>query len=114
MDRRKGLKLKFGNTERGFAAIGFVDRYGADCSIQKSSIAEDDAIWFGVDDAHPQIMASQAAAHGVQTKATCGWVKYPVPDEVLLNTRMHLTRRQVEDLLPVLIHFVETGEVPTE
>lgn len=114
MSRRKGLKLKFGNTERGFVFVVFIDRYGAECSIQKSSIAEDDAIWFGVNDADPQIMASQAADHGVATKATCGWVKYPVPDEVLLNTRMHLTRRQVEDLLPILIHFVETGEVPTE
>lgn len=107
-----GMKIKFGKTDRGFAAIGFTDRYGSECSIQKSSIVEDDAIWFGIDDANPQILATQAASHGVKTVESVGWVKYPIPDDVLLATRMHLTRRQVEALMPILQHFVETGEVP--
>jgi hypothetical protein len=36
-------------TERGFALGTFQDRYGAACSIQKSSLATEDAIWLGVD-----------------------------------------------------------------
>jgi len=36
-------------THRGFDYSGFSDMYGAKCSIQKSSLATDDAIWFGVD-----------------------------------------------------------------
>lgn len=107
----KEMDIKFGETQRGFSVIGFTDHYGAECTIQKSSLASEDAIWFGIQDADPKIMASQAAAYGVSTEETCGWVKYPIPDEVSLNTRMHLTRDQVEILLPFLQRFVETGEV---
>ncbi len=104
--------MKKGKTKRGFAIGEFVDLYGAKCSIQKSSSAEYDAIWLGVDDAEPKVMCRDARKVGVKTDATCGWVDYPIPDEVLLTTRMHLTREQVkEDLLPVLTRFVETGEI---
>ena len=34
-----------------------------------------------------------------------------VPDEVLMTTRMHLNRKQVAKLLPVLQKFVDTGEI---
>lgn len=103
--------MKIENTARGFALANFIDRYGAKCSIQKSSLATEDAIWFGVDDADPKILASKARAYGVTTSETTGWVPYPIPTEVLLTTRMHLTREQVADLLPVLEHFVATGEL---
>jgi hypothetical protein len=42
---------------------------------------------------------------------TTGWVPYPVPEDVLLSTRMHLTRDEVAELLPILKRFVETGEL---
>lgn len=104
--------MKRSHTQRGFALIEFTDRYDAQCNIQKSSLATDDAIWFGVADANPIIMASQAGQFGVFTSETCGWVPYPVPNEVSMTTRMHLTREQVAELLPVLQHFVDTGELP--
>ena len=103
--------MEIGKTHRGFAIGHFTDRYGAKCSIQKSSLATEDAIWFGIDDPEPKIMASKAADYGVVTNETTGWVQYPIPDEVLLTTRMHLTREQVKELLPVLKHFVKTGEL---
>lgn len=98
-------------TERGFSKIIFLDRYDELCSIQKSSLAEEDAIWFGVADASPQVMASDAWKVGVATKETTGWVPYQIPKEVLLSTRMHLTQDQVKELLPILQHFAETGEL---
>ncbi len=100
------------NTARGFRTIEFEDRYNTPCSIQKSSLATEDAIWFGVDDADPQIMAVDAKRLGIPTAQTVGWVPYTIPEEVLLSTRMHLTRDQVEELLPLLQHFVDTGELP--
>jgi len=36
-------------TDRGFQIINFIDRYDAECSLQKSSLATEDAIWFGCD-----------------------------------------------------------------
>jgi len=77
--------LKFDTTDRGFAVAEFVDLYGSQCSLQKSSLATDDAIWLGVD-------------------------KHFKPD-VSTNVRMHLSRAQVRQLLPVLQRFVDTGNV---
>lgn len=92
-------------TRRGFPLCEFRDLYGAKCSIQKSSLATDDAIWLGIDDADPQILASKVVEGGT------GWVKYPIPEDVLLTTRMHLNREQVFELLPILQRFVDTGEI---
>ena len=35
-------------TNRGFSLLDFVDEYGQPCSIQMSSAAERECIWFGV------------------------------------------------------------------
>jgi hypothetical protein len=103
--------MNIGKTERGFAIGEFTDRYGAKCSLQKSSLATEDAIWFGIDDANPQIMASDAQRLGIPTKSNNGWVKFEIPKEVLLSTRMHLTQEMVQQLLPALQKFAETGEL---
>jgi len=99
--------MKFNKTFtcRGFRLIKFKDLYEAECSIQKSSLATDDAIWVGVTDANPQIMASKTKEGGT------GWVKYHIPDDVLLTTRMHMNRQQVKDILPILKKFVRTGQI---
>jgi hypothetical protein len=106
------MKIYKKKTARGFRLRQFRDRYDFPCSIQKSSLATDDAIWFGIDDAKPKVMAREAASVGVQTTERAGWVLYPIPDNVQLTTRMHLTRKQVKKLPPILQHFADTGEVP--
>ncbi|WP_078598613.1 hypothetical protein [Evansella clarkii] len=100
------MDFKKGHSNRGFGNIEFKDRYGAECSIEKSSLATEDAIWFGINDAEPKIMASQTKEGGT------GWVTYDIPKDVLLTTRMHLTQEQVRELLPILQVFAETGELP--
>lgn len=72
-------------THRGFQRIDFIDRHGNSCSIQESSLASEDAIWFGVDEDF----------------------------EGRECTRMHLTQEQVKELLPILQMFVETGQIQT-
>lgn len=104
-------KIKIKKTERGFKIGEFTDRYGSKCSIQKSSLATEHAIWFGVDEPNPQIMVSDAHKLGIATPSNNGWVKYDIPKEVLLSTRMHLTIKQVKELLPILQNFVKTGEL---
>lgn len=80
------MKLK--KSERGFSFVEFTDLYGAECSLQKSSLATEDAIWFGVD-----INGSGENLH---------------------RGRMHLSRVQVAELLPLLQHFADTGKLPQE
>ena len=74
--------------DRGFLKGKFKDRYGEQCSIQKSSLATEDCIWLGQD--NPTVDAQGRF---------CG-------------CRMHLTQAMVAELLPMLQHFVETGELP--
>jgi len=75
--------MKLTKTERGFPVDRFTDRYGSECSIQKSSLAFEDCIWLGVDE-------DFKGCEGV---------------------RMHLTREMVAELLPYLNQFVKTGEL---
>jgi hypothetical protein len=89
-----------GFTNRGFERVEFRDRYGAYCSLQKSSLATEDAIWFGVDKGWDE---------GKQEPRAVGTVLDGTFTPV--GTRMHLTQRQVKDLLPFLQRFAETGEL---
>lgn len=99
------LTIEHKQTARGFQYMEFKDRYGAECTLQDSSLATEAAIWFGVNDADPKIMARDMPGCG----KTTGWVPYPIPDNVLLSTRMHLTQTQVRELLPYLQRFADTG-----
>ena len=72
---------------RGFLEGSFIDRYGAECSIQKSSLAFEDCIWLGC---NHETVDPQGRP--------CG-------------ARMHLTREMVSDIIPLLERFVETGEL---
>lgn len=47
-------------TKRGFNISEFTDRYGAKCSLQKSSLATEECIWLGITNPNPRIMESKA------------------------------------------------------
>lgn len=112
---KRARKLgKVGRTDRGFELIVFEDMYGVPCSLQMSSLANFpqpgiSAVWLGTDDAQPKVMAREAASVGVETTKQNGWVPYPIPKQVLLSTRMHLDRKQVEGLIGHLTRWLESG-----
>ena len=88
--------MKAKKTDRGFTYYDFEDRYEQKCSLQDSSLATADAIWFGVDNRGPHMKG---------------------PDDKFgqdVFARMHLTKEQVKELLPLLQHFVETGFLPRD
>jgi hypothetical protein len=111
-------------TERGFHLVEFHDEYGNTCSIQESSRAvcenEDGTVddplgwlWLGIDDPKPQIMKSKALALGLKLPPgeVSGWMPYPIPDDVSINTRMHLNEAQVRGLIDRLTRWLETGVI---
>jgi hypothetical protein len=81
--------VEYKNTERGFSRVDFDDLYGERCSLQKSSLATEDAIWLG---------QNKPTIHHVTGDMLC---------------RMHLSRMDVVWLLPILEHFAKTGELPS-
>ncbi len=96
--------FEIGRTDRGFAIIKFIDRYDVPCTLQKSSLATEDAVWFG------------AADIGLKHfKAGQGWRDVELvetfEEHYSANNRMHLTQEQVRNLLPFLQKFAETGEL---
>ena len=103
--------LTMDKTQRGFSNGKFKDAYGAECSIQKSSLATKDAIWLGIDDPNPLIMCNNAERNGLVKQGDCGWQPFEIPKDVLITTRMHLTQREVRQLLPILEKFAKTGEI---
>lgn len=81
------FSIALDRTGRGFVYGEFKDRYGAVCSIQKSSLATEDCIWLGV--------------------------TFNLSGKVVDAGRMHLTQAAAAALIPLLTHFVETGELPS-
>jgi hypothetical protein len=97
------------NTQRGFRIHEFTDRYGEECSLQKSSIATEDCIWLGQDD----VKIMQIGWHPEYAQRAR---ELPKEEQEKLNLyttgRMHLTQEMAAGLIPILQHFVETGELP--
>jgi len=95
-------------SDRGFKGGKFTDRYGEQCSISESSICavegdgEGWCIWLGVD--------KPICTQLIPGK---GWTDVPIPEDALHTGRMHLSQRQVGELIPHLQYFVETGYLPT-
>lgn len=108
----KPLDIQWGRTPRFFRFGEFKDIYDTPCSIIKSSLAEADCIWLGVKDADPKLLATDARRLGMEVGQETGWVSYPIPEEVHFRTAMHLTQKQAAELIPILQHFVDTGELP--
>ena len=92
--------MKIEKTKRGFHIINFLDSNNVKCSLQESSAAEDDYIWLGCDDANPRKLVPYE-----------GWQPIKMPEDYLADTRMHLNRDKVAELLPCLIQFVMTGNL---
>lgn len=102
--KRKPVLGGVKHTARGFELIEFTDRSDQKCSLQVSSLADyvtpgTSALWFGVDDPNPLVPAQTAHLVGVKTSVVTGWVPYPIPEDVLISTRAHLSRKQVEALI---------------
>lgn len=82
------MSIELKPTNRGFIRGDFKDRYGAECSIQESSLAEEYCLWLG---------CNHETVHD-KTGQPCG-------------SRMHLTQQMAAGLIPLLSKFVETGRL---
>jgi hypothetical protein len=81
--------MKKTKKDRGISSLyEFKDCNGVACSIQKSSLAFEQAIWLGADE-------------GLKNQ----------DGNIPTNYRMHLTQKQVKELLPILNRFAKTGEL---
>ena len=98
------MRIKKSKNGRGFGQIEFEDLYGMKCRIQKSSLATDDAIWFGAQEIGLKEFQADEGWKDVKLESTIG-------HHFVANTAMHLNRKQVKKLIPILQKFVDTGEV---
>lgn len=89
-------------TKRGFAIYKFKDSYGKECSIQKSSAAADDFIWLGIEKPSLSVFEDENMGKYITTELPKNW---------MVDSRMHLNKEQVKELLRLLEKFVETGEI---
>lgn len=93
--------MEKGYTSRGFAVFSFRDGNGEKAAIQQSSAAEEPHVWIGVDELKLKRFVPGRS-----------WSDCPLPEgDVHGNERLHLTRENVRDLLPILQRFVDTGDI---
>lgn len=93
--------MEIQTNRRGFQFAIFSDTKGMQCSIQKSS-SVGDAIWLGIDKTNLTVFENEQRGNYVITE---------MPANFSVNTRMHLSIEQVEELLPILQNFVKNGEL---
>ena len=98
------MKLK--KTKRGFSLREFTDYNGVECRIQKSSLATEECIWLGASKLRVQefVAFGNPAWKDVEFENT-------LEHHFVGNESMHLSRKQVKKLIPILQKFVETGEI---
>jgi hypothetical protein len=107
---------------RGFSYKEFKDAYDKECRLSQSSAIDFEAeggfenpgtsfVWLGIVDANPQVMCSDAEKLGIKKENDVGWQPYPIPDEVLISTQMHLNRKQVKKLITDLQKWLDTGKI---
>lgn len=87
-------------TNRRFNFTEFNDLNHDKCSLQISSLATEDAIWFGID--NPKLVVFENDKKGA-------YIEAEMPSNFNVHSRMHLSRKQVSDLLPLLSNFSENG-----
>ena len=105
---------------RGFLKVEFTDADGVKASLRCRSVIGDyedscehpgtSTLWIGIEKVEPIILAKHAAAHGVSTDETDGWVPYPLPDAVRFNAGVHFNREQVQGLISRLQHWLKHGD----
>lgn len=95
--------------DRGFYKGEWTDAYGARCSIQESSLVADEGhIWLGCNDIGLKRFEPGKGWTDVELEQNNG----PGGVHHSANTRMHLSQSMVRDLLPLLQHFAEHGDLP--
>jgi len=94
--------MQIERTERGFEEVKFEDSYNNKCIIQKSSKAVDDFIWIGISE--PKLTV-------FEDKKMESYINTVLPDNWMVHSQMHLSRKQVAELLPILQRFVDTGDL---
>ena len=109
-------------TARGFEIQYFDDDYSIRCSIQESSACEPH-IWLGIAEDSLKIMAkdksellksvSELSKDNPGTNEW-GWCTVKLPQDALIERRMHLNRKQARELAKKLKYFAEHGYLKEE
>lgn len=108
--------MKSETTNRGFEVVNFADYNGVECSIQQSSAVDlyaagsldhagSSLLWLGCNDADPKYFVPNGDPP---------WRPVEMPETYVANTRMHLNRKQVIDLVTHLQAWLETGSLKVD
>lgn len=103
--------MKKQKTSRGFSFYEFVDINGESCNIQKSSAAENDYIWLGCKNIDLKVFVPYGKPEAWRNISEHQINQAFGSTNMIANNRMHLSREQVAELLPILQKFVETGDI---
>ena len=99
------MRLK--KTPRGFSIREFTDYNGGKCRIQKCSLATEDCIWLGASKLRVQEFVAFRQPSAWKDVEFANTLEH----HFVGNEAMHLSRKQVKKLIPILQKFVDTGEI---
>ena len=93
------MKFIKSTTNRGFTKLVATDDYNVEFDIQESS-SVDPHIWLGIN--HPRV--------SILTEER-GWIEFVMPNDTLIESRMHLNRKQCFCVAIKLIKFWILGRL---
>lgn len=105
---------KFARARGGKELVRFKDVLGNVCTIETTPGHGGVAIGgfsvrIGVEKAIARIQARDARARGMTTTQKTGLIKYPIPEEVQIDTAAVLARNQVAELIELLLRWLKRG-----
>lgn len=104
------MEISSSPTARGFGRLEFKDSYDVEASIQISSAAREESyIWFGPNELGMSgFNPDYTRWHDISEQSIKDKFGY---QDIIWNSRLHLSQSDVKALLPILTKFAETGEL---
>jgi hypothetical protein len=91
--------MKLETNDRGFMRGVFVDENHIECSIQESSATDPPLLWIGCNEPNAMCFSDDLS----------DWQPFALPANVECTTRMHISQKTAEQLIPLLQEFVRSG-----
>lgn len=97
--------MKTTTGKRGFASAEFKDSVGHDCIIKEGSVDvtnEGMGVWLGIPKPEITVFTDRGMAN---------YVNIPTPENWNIGSLIYLSNKQIEQLIPMLQNFLETGKL---
>ena len=90
---------------RGLKVIEFRDICDIEFSIKK---CPNELLQININDSEPSILKYDPDDNREE------WIDYSIPEDTYVNIKIHLSKEQVKEIIPILCNYAYTGELKAD